>query len=117
MRRVDGFLFSINFSYLSCAMGYLALGLVRGSSRKVWLLLAAVGVLDACMITLSRGGIFTITLLLVVLVILNFDRLGWKVPLAGLIAVVVFSWGAYATLQHIQNRMDYTIEEFRDIAE
>src|SRR5690554_7550858 len=83
------FSFSINFSYLSCAMGFLALGLVRGSSRKVWLLLAAAGVLVACVLTLSRGGIFAILLLLVLLMVLNFDRLGWKVPLAGLVAVEI----------------------------
>ena len=115
--RVDGFLFSINFSYLSCAMGFLALGLVRGSSRKGWLLLAAASVLVACVLTLSRGGIFAIPLLLVLLVVLNLDRLGWKVPLAGLAALVVLSWGAYATVQPIKDRVDYTLDEFGHIAD
>ena len=115
--RVDGFLFSINFSYLSCAMGFLALGLVRGSSRKGWLLLAAASVLVACVLTLSRGGIFAIPLLLVLLVVLNLDRLGWKVPLAGLAALAVMSWGAYATVQPIKDRVDYTLDEFGHIAD
>ena len=115
--RVDGFLFSINFSYLSCAMGFLTLGLVRGSSRKGWLLLAAASVLVACVLTLSRGGIFAIPLLLVLLVVLNLDRLGWKVPLAGLAALVVLSWGAYATVQPIKDRVDYTLDEFGHIAD
>lgn len=115
--RVDGFLFSINFSYLSCAMGFLALALVRGSSRKVWLLLAAGAVLVACVLTLSRGGIVAIPPLLALLVVLNLDRLGWKVPLVGLVALLAFSWVAYATVSPIQDRVDYTIEEFRNIAE
>lgn len=115
MTRVDGFLFSINFSYLACAMGFLALALVRGSSRKVWLLLAAAGVLVACVMTLARGGILAIPLLLILLFALNVDRLGWKAPLGAMVGLAAVAWLSYATVPAIENRVQYTFSEVTNL--
>ncbi|MGY6563445.1 MAG: O-antigen ligase family protein [Halomonadaceae bacterium] len=114
--RVDGFLFSINFSYLACAMGFLALSLVRGSSRKAWLIAAGFAVLVACVMTLSRGGILAIPVLAVLLMLFNVDRLGWKVPVAAMAGMVVLSLLAYATVPAIERRVHYTIDEVTNLA-
>lgn len=116
-RRIDGFLFSINFGYLSCAMGFLALALVRGSVRKAWLIAAGIAVLVACVMTLARGGILAIPVLTVLLMLLNADRLGWKVPVAALAGMVVLSLLAYATVPAIERRVQYTIDEVVNLAQ
>lgn len=56
--RADGFLFSINLSYLSCAMAFLAASLIRGSDHKAWLLVAALAGAVTCVLSLARGGDF-----------------------------------------------------------
>jgi O-antigen ligase len=116
-RRINGFLFSINFSYLSCSMGFLALALVRGSTRKAWLLAAGVAVLIACVMTLSRGGIIAIPVLAVLLLGLNMDRLGWKLPVAALAGMMMLSLLAYATVPGIERRVHYTIDEVVNLAQ
>ncbi|EWH02952.1 O-antigen ligase family protein [Halomonas sp. BC04] len=116
-RRIDGFLFSINFGYLSCAMGFLALALVRGSTRKVWLLVAGTAVLIACVMTLARGAVLAIPLLALLLMVLNVDRLGWKLPVGVLVGMVVLSLLAYATVPAIERRVHYTIDEVVNLAE
>lgn len=115
--RVDGFLFSINFSYLTCSMGFLALALARGSVRKRWLVVAGIAVLVACVMTLSRGGILAIPVLMVLLAALSLNHLGWKVSVAGLFGMVVFSWAAYATVPAIENRVQYTLNEITNLAQ
>ncbi len=114
--RVDGFLFSINFSYLTCAMGFLALALVRGSRRKGWLITAGVAVLAACVMTLSRGGILAIPFLLLLLLGLNMDRLGWKKPLLVLGGLAFLSLAAYTLVPAVEQRVQYTISEISNIA-
>lgn len=115
--RIDGFLFSINFGYLACAMGFLALALVRGSSRKIWLLVSGIAVLIACVMTLARGGIISIPLLAMLLMVLNSDRLGWKLPVATLAGMVALSLLAYATVPEIERRVHYTIDEVVNLAQ
>ncbi|WP_162622989.1 O-antigen ligase family protein [Billgrantia lactosivorans] len=116
-RRIEGFLFSINFGYLSCAMGFLALALVRGSARKGWLLAAGIAVLIACVMTLSRGAILAIPVLLVLLLALNVDRLGWKLPVGVVASLVGLSLLAYGTVAAIQERVHYSIEEVVNLAQ
>lgn len=115
--RVDGFLFSINFGYLSCAMGFLALALVRGSTRKGWLLAAGSAVLMASVMTLSRGAVLAIPVLMFLLLALNVDRLGWKLPVGVVAGLVVLSLLAYGTLPAIQKRVHYSIDEVVNLAQ
>jgi len=113
--RADGFLFSINLSYLSCAMAFLAACLIRDGRYQRWLLAAALAATVTCVLTLARGGIFALPLLLVLLLYLNADRLGWKLvitPLAGLLAIALLS---YLTLPNVERRVEYTVAEFTNL--
>ncbi|PMR69368.1 O-antigen ligase family protein [Halomonas heilongjiangensis] len=115
--RADGFLFSINLGYLSCAMAFLAASLVRGSHRKAWLLAAALAGVVTCLLTLARGAILAVPLLLVLLLLLNADRLGWKAITASFVALVTLALISYATLPAVERRVDYSIAEFTNITE
>ncbi|MDI5934365.1 O-antigen ligase family protein [Halomonas kalidii] len=115
--RADGFLFSINLGYLSSAMAFLAASLIRGSHRKAWLLAAALAGAITCLLTLARGAILAVPLLLVLLLLLNADRLGWKAISAALLAMVMLALASYATLPAVERRVAYSIAEFTNLAE
>ncbi|PMR73043.1 O-antigen ligase family protein [Billgrantia endophytica] len=115
--QADGFLFSINLSYLSCAMAFLAASLVRGSNHKVWLLVAALAGAITCVLTLARGGILALPILLVLLLFLNADRLGWKAITASLVGLVALALVSYSTLPAVERRVDYTVAEFTNLSE
>lgn len=115
--RADGFLFSINFGYLSCAMAFLALALVRDGIHRRWLLLAALAGIVTCLLTLTRGAILAVPPLLALVLLLNGDRLHWRWiggALAGLVALALIG---YATLPAVERRVDYTVAEFTHLAE
>lgn len=115
--QADGFLFSINLSYLSCAMAFLAASLMRDGRHHVWLGMAALAGVLTCLLTLSRGGIVAIPVLLLLLLLLNADRLGWKLvvaPLVGLFAIAIVS---YLALPAVERRVEYTVAEFTNLME
>lgn len=115
--QADGFLFSINLSYLSCAMAFLAASLMRDGRHRVWLGMAALAGVLTCLLTLSRGGIIAIPALLLLLLLLNADRLGWKLvvaPLVGLFAIAIVS---YLALPAVERRVEYTVAEFTNLME
>ncbi|APE32105.1 hypothetical protein BOX17_14785 [Halomonas aestuarii] len=115
--RADGFLFSINFGYLSCAMTFLALSLLRGGLYPGWLLLAALAGAVACMLTLTRGAILAIPPLILLILALNADRLG-KVRILGfVIAVAALALLSYVTMPSVERRVTHSISEFTHIAE
>lgn len=113
--RADGFLFSINLSYLSCAMAFLAASLIRGSERKRWLLAAAVAGAVTCILTLARGGILAMPILLLLLLFLNRDKIGGKTISVGIVGMLLLALGSYATLPNVQNRVDYTVAEVTNL--
>lgn len=115
--RADGFLFSINLSYLSCAMAFLAASLVRGSRLKAWLLLAALAGAITCVLSLARGGILAIPILLMLVLLMNSDRIGWQAISAGVASMLVLAMIAYATLPNVQDRVAYTVAEVTNLAE
>lgn len=115
--RADGFLFSINLGYLSSAMAFLAASLIRGSHRKTWLLIAALAGVITCLLTLARGAILAVPLMLVLLLLLNADRLGWKAISAAFVAMVTLALVSYATLPSVEHRVAYSIAEFTNLAE
>lgn len=117
LTRADGFLFSINLGYLSCAMAFLAASLVRGSRRKAWLLLAALAGVLTCLLTLTRGAILAIPLLLLLVLVLNADRLGWKAIVGALVGVIALAMLSYAALPQVERRVDYSLAEIRNLAE
>lgn len=115
--RADGFLFSINLGYLSCSMAFLAASLIRDGRHRRWLLVAALAGSATCLLTLTRGAILALPLLLIFLLLLNVDRLGWGRILASVVGLVVLAMVSYATLPAVERRVDYSITEFTSIAE
>lgn len=115
--RADGFLFSINLSYLSCAMAFLAASLIRGSARKAWLLVAALAGAVTCVLSLARGGILAMPILLLLLLLLNRDKIGGKTITAGIAGMLLLAVGSYAMLPNVQNRVDYTVAEVTNLAD
>ncbi|MGD8234200.1 O-antigen ligase family protein [Vibrio sp. TRT 1302] len=116
MERVDGFLFSINFGYLACALTFLAICLTQFGWLRIWLNAAAFASVIATLLTFTRGAIFAIPLLFILIAVLNFRKL------SGLKIIVVTSclfFGAsisYLTSHNMQERIDFTIQELTAIA-
>lgn len=113
--RAEGFLFSINLSYLSCAMAFLAASLIRGSDHKPWLLAAALAGAVTCVLSLARGGILAMPILLLLLMLLNRDKIGGKTIAAGITGMLLLALGSYATLPNVQSRVDYTVAEVTNL--
>ncbi|PAU79454.1 O-antigen ligase family protein [Halomonas salipaludis] len=115
--RADGFLFSINLGYLSCAMGFLAVCLIRDGRYRRWLLAAAVAAGITCLLTLARGAILAMPLLLVLSLALNIDRLGKRVVAGAIAAMLALPLIGYAMLPAVQERVDYTVNEVTNLAD
>ncbi|WP_225623939.1 O-antigen ligase family protein [Vibrio panuliri] len=115
MPRVDGFLFSINFGYLACSLAFLAFTLIVGSSKKILLFTAFIlSVVSVCL-TLTRGGIFAIPLILIVFALLNIRQINLVKVFASLAIFGLATTLAYNNFAGFQNRIDYTINEFVSI--
>ncbi|WP_237767870.1 O-antigen ligase family protein [Vibrio bivalvicida] len=116
MARVDGFLFSINFGFLACSLGFLALTLSFSSNRRIWLSLAFGMCLVSIALTLTRGAMFAVPLLLVVCAIVYIKKVSIKLVTLGAIAFIVSSFLVYNYIDVVKNRIDTTIQEFSYIA-
>ncbi|MEF1289224.1 O-antigen ligase family protein [Vibrio sp. M260118] len=116
MVRVDGFLYSINFGYLACSLAFLAFSLVFNSSRKALLTIAFVLGIISVTLTLTRGAIFAIPILLTLIAILKLKSLNFKLIIAfGTLFIVVCS-ATYQYSQDFKQRIDFTIYEFSQIS-
>ncbi|MDI5985652.1 O-antigen ligase family protein [Halomonas sp. M4R5S39] len=115
--KADGFLFHINFGYLSCSLLLVCVALMHGSSRKIILALGVLAGLAATLLSISRGAIFVIPLVLAMLLVLNFSRIGALRVTGAVIGFIVLAIISYATVPMVKERMDFTVEEFSSIAE
>lgn len=117
MPRVDGFLFSINFGYLACALTFLAICLAQNNKLRNWLYMAALASSIATLLTFTRGAVLAIPLLLIFMAILNFKKLS----LIKLVGVPIISFAiatlAYSVSEGVQKRVNYTINEFSYITQ
>ena len=115
MPRVDGFLFSINFGYLACSLAFLALCLCLKSKYKTLLMLAFIAAVISTILTVTRGAIFAIPILLVFCAVLNLKQLSFKFTSALIAGLLVLSLTAYWFSDTIKERMDYTVYEVSHI--
>lgn len=115
--KADGFLFHINFGYLSCSLLFICLALMHGSSRKVLLVAGVLAGLAATLLSISRGAIFVIPLVLAMLLVLNFSRIGALRVSGTVIGFLALAMISYATVPLVKDRMDFTVQEFSSIAE
>lgn len=114
--RVDGFLFSINFGYLACSLALLNLSFCSDSGRKKLLILGFVAATTAMLLTLTRGAIFAMPLLLVLMLFTSTIKLSNK-KLAGIVIGCIAGISlAYHLSPAVKERTDFTIQEFKSIA-
>ena len=116
MPRVDGFLFSINFGYLSCSLAFLAFVFSFNSKRKWWLICAFTMSIVSVNLTFTRGAIFAIPLLLFVYALIQFKSISKGLLLSIILVFSTSSYIAYTQFDNFKQRIDYTIYEFSNIA-
>lgn len=115
MPRVDGFLFSLNFGYLACALAFLALCLSIKSKYKNLLLLTFIASIISTILTLTRGAIFAIPILLIFCAVLNWKRLNLKLASTVIVGFIVLSLATYWNSDSVKQRIDYTAYEVSHI--
>ncbi|KLN65572.1 O-antigen ligase family protein [Vibrio sp. VPAP30] len=111
MPRVDGFLFSINFGYLACALSFLGLTLSFKSKLKTLLLIGSALSSIAVIFTFTRGAIFTIPILLVILALFNLKQIKKRYIMGGIVAFFLVVFTLYKASTDFKNRIDYTSHE------
>ncbi|MGL5665162.1 O-antigen ligase family protein [Plesiomonas shigelloides] len=116
MPRVDGFLYSINFGYLSCALAFLSLCLST-ERDKYFLPLIFASILNtiSMFLTFTRGAILAAPLLLMLFIILKWRDFGGKRITSILSICLTLIFTLYATIPEVKERINYTISEFSDI--
>ncbi|MER2497751.1 O-antigen ligase family protein [Vibrio neptunius] len=113
--RVDGFLFSINFGYLACSLAVLALALLRYNILRTLLLVSFLFASTATLMTLTRGAIFALPLVLALILIINIKRIGIKNFLFTSLGLSSLLIGSYFVSPQFQERLDFTIYEVTSI--
>ncbi|WP_333004750.1 O-antigen ligase family protein [Vibrio coralliilyticus] len=113
--RVDGFLYSINFGYLSCALSTLSLALFKNKKYRIIALIAFSLSVSAMLMTLTRGAIFALPALLIFAYLLNFKDIGIIRGTIGAILLILISSSLYTISPKIKNRVDYTVYELTNI--
>ncbi|SIO93728.1 O-antigen ligase family protein [Vibrio spartinae] len=115
MPRVDGYLYSINFGYLSCSLAFLAFTLAYSSHIKKILWLSSLICGFATILTLTRGAIFAIPLLVIFSVLFQSQQNRLKNTLRIVIIMSVFFIFFYSYSPKFQERINYTATEFHGI--
>jgi O-antigen ligase len=114
--RADGFVFSINFGYLACSMGFLCIAFIKKSRYPALNLLAFICAMIATTLSLTRGAILVIPLLLIVsLYSLYREQLTIKRVSLFFIAFSCICIVAYHGASNIKSRADYTVYEAKAI--
>lgn len=116
MNRVDGFLFSINFGYLSCSLLFLAFALLPNAKYKKLLCVSIILSLFATLWTETRGSIFAIPLLLGAAAVFWHKKISIKHIVLATALLVGTSTILYTYSKDFHSRMDYTAQEFSNIA-
>lgn len=116
MPRVGGFLYSINFGYLSAGLLCLSASLSLSSKKlRLLLILSTFAALFATVSTLTRGAIFAIPLLLIFGLILSLKQLCWKTSAIIIITLTTISVASYHYSSPVKHRIDYTVQEITSI--
>lgn len=115
MERVNGFLYSINFGYLSCSLAFLAFCLLAFKKYNFWLLLAFMSACIATLLTMTRGAIFAIPLLLTFILILRSGTLHKNLELYTILGLIAVSSISYMVSRDVRDRVAFTVQEFHYI--
>ncbi|WP_059122575.1 O-antigen ligase family protein [Vibrio sp. MEBiC08052] len=115
MPRVDGYLYSINFGYLSCSLAFLAFTLANSSHIKKTLWLSFIFCSFATILTLTRGAIFAIPILIVFSIIFQSKANRLKNLFRIIMIMLIFFASIYYFSPQFQDRINYTTTEFHRI--
>ncbi|ASA57149.1 O-antigen ligase family protein [Vibrio gazogenes] len=115
MPRVDGYLYSINFGYLACSLAFLAFTLAYSSHIKKTLWLSSLICCFATILTLTRGAIFAIPILIIFSILIQYKENRLK-NISKLIIVMLVIFGCtYFFSSQFQDRIKFTSVEFHQI--
>lgn len=116
LRQADGFLFSINFGFVSGMLFALCLAFVRRPvvSRGL-LVLGVVSAAIAVVLSGARGAIFALPLLVVLWLIFNVGQLTWKRLILLLISIPLAVYLGYASVPMVKERTDRGLAEVASV--
>lgn len=115
--RVDGFLYSINFGYLACALAFISLAAAIYFERIGWKIasiVAFVSVLFAMMLTGTRGAFIAMPVLLVMFVFIYRKELGTKLLLLMVALTISLPVASYLAVPAVQERFDKLFTELSE---
>lgn len=115
--RVDGFLYSINFGYLACALAFISLAAAIYFERIGWKIasvVAFVSVLFAMMLTGTRGAFIAMPVLLVMFVFIYRKELGTKLLLLMVALTISLPVASYLAVPAVQDRFDVLFTELAE---
>ncbi|MDN3608496.1 O-antigen ligase family protein [Vibrio ostreicida] len=115
--RVDGFLFSINFGYLSCLLAVLSLTLFTYKYYRPLLIVSFSLSTLAMLMTLTRGAILALPLAILLMVFLDFKKIGYTKACLAISMVAIISIGLYQNSPSFKQRVDYTVSETKKVAQ
>ncbi|WP_444989110.1 O-antigen ligase family protein [Halomonas mongoliensis] len=111
LAKVDGFIFHINFGYLVGSLFFLQVALWPSSRRRALLTAGIALALVATLLSTSRGAYFAIPIVLGVVALLHWRRLGIRNLALGTLAFCVLAVASYQFVPLVEKRVDYTVEE------
>lgn len=107
--RVDGFLYSINFGYLACALAFLSLPAAIYCQRwtiKVVAVLAFLSALYAMILTGTRGAYIAVPVLATLFLMIYSKQLGYKILVLLLTLLIAVSIISYITVPQVKQRFN-----------
>ncbi|QOU29767.1 O-antigen ligase family protein [Vibrio coralliilyticus] len=113
--RVDGFLYSINFGYLACTLAVMSLSLMTFKKHRTLLFIGFILSSSAMMMTLTRGAIIALPLVVLSIIALEYTRFGFLKSATALVLIVLISISLYNTTAPFKNRVDFTVTEINNI--
>lgn len=111
--RVDGFLFSINFGYLACSLAFVSLCLSKNSKNRSLLFFGFVLAVIATFLTLTRGAILAVPVLLMSFIYFNGAKK--RTIAVAIAAALIASISTYKLSDIVKERVDFTIQEVQSI--
>ncbi|WP_114785910.1 O-antigen ligase family protein [Vibrio tetraodonis] len=115
MLRVDGFLFSINFGYLACALSVLSLFLIKFGMHRFFLLISFALASSATFMSLTRGAIIIIPIALLTFIALEYKRVGIKTVLAIALLSIGVIMTIYNNVDSFKERVEFSVQEAENI--
>lgn len=110
-KAADGFLYSINFGYMSCVIFSMCLALLPGNKCRWGLAFGGAGALVAVLLSGSRGAIFPLPILMLVWACLNLRTIQIRNAILVIAAIPLLAYSAYISMPMVKERSDIGLSE------